>query len=69
MAERSHLSLVVDNYGGMAGLISLEDVIETLLGLEIVDELDSTEDMQRLARQNWEKRAARMGLIKKEGDQ
>ena len=64
LSERSHLSLVVDNYGGMAGLISLEDVIETLLGLEIVDELDSTEDMQRLARQNWEKRATKLGLIK-----
>ncbi len=68
LSERSHLSLVVDSYGGMAGVISLEDVIETLLGLEIVDEMDSTEDMQRLARQNWEKRAAKMGLIKADSE-
>ena len=43
--------------GGMAGIASMEDVIETLLGLEIVDEMDKSEDMQDLARRKWEQRA------------
>ena len=47
----------------MTGIITFEDVIETLLGLEIVDELDNTEDMQALARQKWERRAREMGLL------
>ena len=54
--RREHLFLVVDEYGGTAGLITLEDCIETLLGEEIVDELDSVEDMQKFAREMWEKK-------------
>lgn len=49
--RREHLFLVVDEYGGYAGIITLEDVIETLLGVEIVDETDTVEDMQALARE------------------
>lgn len=63
MEKREHIALVVDNFGGMSGIASLEDVIETLLGLEIVDEFDGTEDMQKLARQQWEKRAKNLGII------
>ena len=51
MNERSHLALVQDEFGGTAGLITLEDVIETILGAEIVDEHDEVEDMRELARQ------------------
>ena len=43
----------------------MEDVIETLLGLEIMDESDTDSDMQQLARKNWEKRAKRLGIIDK----
>lgn len=60
--ERHHLALVVDEYGGTDGLVSMEDLIETLLGIEIVDEEDVAEDMQRLARQHWERRAAVLGF-------
>jgi len=60
--QRVHIMLVVDEYGGMAGILTLEDVLETLLGLEIVDEFDTTEDMQRLARELWKKRARELGL-------
>jgi len=63
MEKREHIAEVVDEYGTMSGIVSLEDVIETLLGLEIVDEYDSVNDMQQLARKNWEKRAKRIGLI------
>jgi len=61
-----HIALVVGEYGGVMGVVTMEDVIETLLGLEIIDEFDNSSDMQKLARQNWEKRAKDMGLETKQ---
>lgn len=66
--SREHVVLVVDEYGGMEGIVSLEDVLETLLGLEIVDEGDKTVDMQALARAQWKKRAAQLGIITDEDE-
>lgn len=63
MEKREHIALVLDDFGGMAGIVSMEDVFETLLGLEIVDETDPTTDMRVLARKNWEKRAQNLGLL------
>ena len=60
--KRQHIALVVDEYGGTNGLVTFEDVVETLLGEEIVDEMDQEEDMQALARRRWEKRAQALGL-------
>jgi CBS domain containing-hemolysin-like protein len=62
LARREQIALVVDNYGGLEGLVTMEDAIETLLGMEIVDEKDSAVDMAELARQRWEKRAKAMGI-------
>jgi CBS domain containing-hemolysin-like protein len=61
--EKEQIALVVDEYGSVSGLVTMEDVIETLLGLEIMDESDTDSDMQQLARKNWEKRAKRLGII------
>ena len=61
--KRTHLSIVVDEFGNTVGLVTMEDIIETLLGLEIMDESDDIADMQLLARKNWEKRARKVGII------
>jgi len=61
--NRNHMALVVDEYGSVSGLVTMEDVIETLLGLEIMDESDNVADLQLLARKSWEKRAKRLGLL------
>jgi len=61
--RKAHISIVADQYGNTIGLVTMEDIIETLLGLEIMDENDHIEDMQLMARQNWEKRAKKIGLI------
>lgn len=66
MEKREHIAIVVDEYGGLEGLVTMEDIIETLLGMEILDEMDNIEDMQRLARQNWQERARALGILKDE---
>lgn len=61
--SKNHMALVVDQYGSVSGLVTQEDVIETLLGLEIMDESDSVPDLQQLARKSWETRAKHLGLF------
>ncbi|MFC6860614.1 CNNM domain-containing protein [Zunongwangia atlantica] len=63
--KRTHISIVTDEFGNVVGLVTMEDIIETLLGLEIMDESDNIEDMQKLARKSWERRAKRLGLIQR----
>ena len=60
--NRSHIMLVVDDHGGMEGIVTLEDVVETLIGIEIVDESDTIDDMRQLARQKWEERMKQVGI-------
>jgi CBS domain containing-hemolysin-like protein len=63
---KNHMALVVDEYGTVSGLVTMEDVIETLLGLEIMDESDNVSDLQLLARKSWKKRAKKLGIIDEE---
>jgi len=62
LEHKLHLLLVLDEYGGLAGVVSLEDVVETLIGIEIVDEADQIDDLRRLAREKWQERMQRLGI-------
>jgi len=62
MHDKSHIVLLVDEYGSVQGLVTLEDVVETLIGLEITDELDTVEDMQALANKKWRERMEAIGI-------
>jgi len=62
-ARQEHLAVVMDDFGGLAGIVTMEDVIETLLGLEIVDETDETTDMRELARLHRDRRASALGAL------
>lgn len=62
LERREPIAMVVDEFGGLEGIVSMEDAMETLLGLEIMDEMDTSKDMQDLARRRWRKRAEAMGL-------
>ena len=56
--DQIHLAIVVDEYGGIEGLITMEDVLETMLGTEIVDEADRVVDLRALAKSRRDKRVS-----------
>lgn len=64
LSKREHISLVIDEYGGMEGITTLEDIIESLLGFEIVDEKDKIDDMQKYALQRWKNKQKKYDLLK-----
>ncbi len=58
--EKEHLALAADEYGVITGLVTLEDAVETLLGVEIVDEFDNVEDMRKYALEQWQIRKQKL---------
>lgn len=63
LAQQTHMALVIDDHGTTTGLVTLEDVVETLFGTEIIDEVDSVADLRELARKQWHQRAQRLGVL------
>jgi len=68
LRQKEHIAMVVDEYGGFEGIVTMEDIIETILGLEIQDETDIDIDMQKLAKEKWKIRAKRMNWDLPESD-
>ena len=62
LKNRHHIAVVINEHGGTQGLVTLEDLIESIIGMEIVDETDDVEDMRILARKQWVRRAGKMGI-------
>lgn len=57
ITKKQQIALVIDEYGGMEGIATMEDVVETLLGMEITDESDIQTDMRQFAKERWQKRS------------
>ncbi len=63
LKTREQIALIIDDYGSFQGVLTLEDIIETVFGLEIMDEMDEVSDMQQYAKERWQKRQKRYKKI------
>ncbi len=64
--NNEQISVVVDEYGSFVGIITIEDIVETLLGIEIIDEADQYHDLQVYAKKLWQMKMNKLGIFKSE---
>lgn len=66
--DRNHMALVIDEYENWDGIITMEDIIETILGKEILDETDQIADLQLYAKMKWKKKKELKGIAEISGE-
>jgi len=68
ISKKEHMFLVLDNYDQTEGIVTLEDCVETILGVEIVDESDTTADMRALAKLKMKQKRREKGMLSSPND-